>query len=128
MNEKHHQKHLRVNQTSGTGAPSPAPHPAASLACPGQAFRGRCPAGSPVRREGGREEGKPRCWRDKVTLKLLGKNPNDLWFRGAGDARGLQRERTAGPGPAGGGQDSGTEPGATAVRRGVPSVPRWRCL
>lgn len=38
VNGRHRQKRLQVNQTSGTGAPSPTPHPTAPLACPGQAF------------------------------------------------------------------------------------------
>lgn len=75
MNERHHQKHLQVNQTSGTGAPSPAPHPTAPLACPGQAFPGPVPCRFPRRMGRRREAGEPWCWRDEVTLKLLGKNP-----------------------------------------------------
>lgn len=38
QNERQHQKQLQVNQTSGTDAPSPAPHPTAPLASSGQAF------------------------------------------------------------------------------------------
>ena len=63
-------------------------------------------------------------------LKLLDKNPKMICgFGGAGDGReGRSGGRGAGPGLAGGGPDSGREPGATAVRRGVPPVPRQRRL
>lgn len=76
VRERHRPKHLQVNQTSGTGPPlSPAPRPTALLACPGQAFPRLVPRRLPRKRGGRGEAGEPRCWRDEVTLKLLGKNP-----------------------------------------------------
>lgn len=56
MNEGHQEKHLQVNQTSGTGAPSLAPHPTALLGCLGQAFPRLVPCRFP--QEDWEEEGK----------------------------------------------------------------------
>ena len=134
VNERHHQKHLQVNQTSGTGAPSPAPHPIAPLAGPGQAFPRPVPCRFP-RRSGKRQERRKGSRRAAVLeglsyLEASGEeSEDDLWFRRGGRReRGPQRGRVAGPGRAGGGPDSGREPGATAVRSGVPPVPRQRRL
>lgn len=110
MNGKHHHKHLQVNRTNGTGASSPAPHPTAPLACPGQAFQR--PVSCRFLRTGKRKgSGEPRCWRDEVTLKLLGKNPKMIC--------GFEGRETCERAAAGAGGGTGTCGGRSGQRQGA---------
>lgn len=112
VNGRHHQKHLQVNQTSGTGASSPAPHPTAphSSPAPAKPSRDRCPAGSSGQGRG-READEPRCWRDEVTLKLLGKNPKMIC--------GFEGRETDERAAAGAGGGTGTWWGRSGQRQGA---------
>lgn len=81
MNERHHQKHLQVNQTSGTGAPSPAPHPTALLACPGQAFPRPVSCRFPRKTERRKGSGRAVELEGRSYLEASGeKSEDDLWF------------------------------------------------
>ena len=125
MNERHHQKHLQVNQTSGTGAPSPAPHPIAPLAGPGQAFPRPVPCRFP-RRSGKRQERRKGSRRAAVLeglsyLEASGEeSEDDLWFRRGGRReRGPQRWAGGGTGTCGGrsGQRQGARGDGCPARR-----------
>lgn len=111
-------KPLQVDQTSGPGACSRAPHPAAPLGRPGLAF-----PNPPLRRLPERQAAGPGA---EVTLKLLGKNRRYLWLHREGGRLGAAAGAGGGPGRTGGGPGSGEEPRAMAVRGDVPPVPRWR--
>lgn len=81
MNEGHQEKHLQVNQTSGTGAPSLAPHPTALLGCLGQAFPRLVPCRFP--RKTGKRKGSRRTagLERRSYLEASGEeSEDDLWF------------------------------------------------
>lgn len=84
VNERQHRKHLQVNQTSGTGARSPAPHPTAPLACPG-----RCRAGSPGGGDAGKGSERAAGLQGPSYLEAFGEeSKDDVWVQGAGAGGG----------------------------------------
>ena len=102
VNERHHQKHLQVNQQVGRALPLPhptPPHPIALLACPGQAFPRPVPCRFPWKTWRKKGSGRDAELEGRSYLEASGEEfEDDLWFWGVGDWRegrsgGVWRDR-----------------------------------